>query len=57
MMSDEKDYLAKEFRIQILDETSRDSLIIALINNGYSVALQQSKKALYVKLANYYFKE
>lgn len=57
MMGDEKDYLAKEFRIQILDETSRDSLIIALINNGYSVALQQNKKALYVKLANYYFKE
>ena len=49
--------LTKEFRIHILDEDTRDKLILALIYNGYSITLHQDKKSIRAKLTNYYFKE
>ncbi len=56
-MSDDKNAFSKEFVIHIIDEYSVEELMVVLVQNGYSVAWRQDKKALIVKIANYYFKE
>lgn len=54
---DIEERLTKEFKIQILDEKTRDDLILGLIKNGYKVCLHQDKKSINASIANYYFKE
>lgn len=46
-----------EMRIQVLDKTHLNKLILALVKNGYLVSLLQDKSGVYAKLSNYYFKE
>lgn len=47
----------KEIRIQVLDKTTVDTLMLCLIKNGYKVSLHQNKKIIVAEVANLYFKE